>query len=238
MTHNQDSDTLTIKQMPVSERPYELLEANGASSLTDAQLIAILWRSGLPGETSVQMATRILSSLDRFGQDPLLRLCQLSLAELRALPGIGRVKALQIHAAAEIGKRVGKRAKTLKRIPVSSEILSSMYMDRMRFGDRESAWVCYLNAKNELIDELFLGYGMLNAVLVDQRQIFKKGFECGAHSFVLLHSHPSGDPEPSEQDEMLTLQLLEASKLMQLYLTDHIIIGDQCYYSFREENAI
>ena len=233
----QNRTDLTIKNLPISERPYEILEQRGAEALTDAQLIAIILKNGVRGESSVALSSRILGELDRFGQDPLAALTQMPLSALQGFKGIGRVKAIEIQAVMEIAKRLSKRM-IAQRNDLTTEDLVSIYMDTMRFSDRESAFACYFNIKNALIAELFLGYGTLNKVLVDFRQIFRKGFECGAYKFVLLHSHPSGDPEPSEEDRYLTMRLYEAGMIMDIPLADHIIIGDRSYYSFAEKEQI
>lgn len=235
MKKNQND--LTIKNLPLSERPYEILERRGAEALTDAQLVAIILKNGTPGESSVTLSTRILGELNCFGQDPLIALAQLPIASLKEFHGIGRVKAIEIQAVMEIAKRISQRM-IANRNGLTTEDVASIYMDTMRFSDRESAWVCYFNTKNAMIAEQFLGYGTLTNVLMDFRQIFKKGFECNAYKFVVLHNHPSGDPGPSSTDIDLTEQLSRAGYLLRLPLADHIIIGDRSYYSFAEDGRI
>ena len=233
----QTKNDLTIKNLPLSERPYEILEKRGAEALTDAQLVAIILKNGTAGESSVSLSTRILGELDRFGQDPLIALAQLPLVSLRGFHGIGRVKAIEIQAVMEIAKRLSQRM-IANRTGLTTEDGVTIYMDTMRFSDRESVWVCYFNTKNAMISEQFLGYGTLTNILVDFRQIFKKGFECGAYKFVVLHNHPSGDPDPSATDIDLTHQLKDAGRILHMPLADHIIIGDRSYYSFAEDGKI
>ncbi len=232
---NKEKKKLTTRELPVSERPYEIMEEKGAGGLTDAQLLAVIIRTGTTRESSVTLCTRMLAELDHFGQDPLIALSQMSLTAMKSIDGIGRVKALQISAALEIARRISSRSIARGRIKVSTRQLADLFMDRMRFSDRESAWAAYINARNELLDEQFLGYGTVANVLVDFRQIFKKGFDCGASRFVLLHSHPSGDPTPSIQDQYLTEELMRAGELLQMPMADHIVIGDRTYYSFKEQ---
>ncbi|MBQ7059592.1 MAG: DNA repair protein RadC [Firmicutes bacterium] len=233
----QKKQDLTIKDLPLSERPYEILEKRGAEVLTDAQLLAIILKNGSAGESSVTLSTRILGELNKYDQDPLIALTQMPLASLREFRGIGRVKAIEIQAVMEIAKRISGRM-IADRKGLTTQDIVGIYMDTMRFSQREGAWACYFNIKNAMIAEQFLGYGSLHTVLVDFTQVFKKGLECGAYKFVLLHNHPSGDPRPSRADCDLTYRLEEAGQIMNIPLADHIIIGDKTYYSFVEDGKI
>ncbi|MBO6159592.1 MAG: DNA repair protein RadC [Firmicutes bacterium] len=224
----------TMKSLPESERPYERLELSGAGALTDAQLLAIVLRSGTSKRTALETATDLLADLSFEGRDPLIALSCQSLERLRSFDGIGRVKAIQIQALLELAKRISKRSIGLSR-PVTTYDLANMYMNQMRFSTEENVWVVYLNSKNMVLSDLFLGSGTLNYAIINERLIFKNGFERGAYSFVLLHSHPSTDPTPSKNDLELTARLKKTSELMGLYMVDHIIIGDKRYFSFLEE---
>ena len=223
-----------IKDLPPSERPYELLEEKGAQTLTDAQLLAVLLQSGTVGETSVEMALRLLSQCSGEGSDPLVRLCSLRLEELRAFKGMGRVKAIKVKAAFELAVRLSNRQVSSHIRLNTPEDLADRYMEQMRYLKEERTRVVYLNAKMELAGDVELGTGTLTQSLVDTRQIFLNGFSRGAFAFVLLHNHPSGDPAPSEEDAVLTRHLKKMGKIMGLPLVDHIVIGDKCYYSFAQ----
>lgn len=235
---NENSFRTRTNELPVSERPYEILEERGASSLTDAQLLAIIIRNGTKKESSVEIATRVLTELDGFGCDPLIALGRLSLASLRQFPGIGRVKALEIHAVMEIAHRISHRSIATGREKMTSETLAEIYMERMRFGRHECAYVAYLSTRSEFIGEQFLGEGTLSSVQIDIRRIFLKGFELGAAQFVLLHNHPSGDPTPGHQDRELTRSLAACGELLQMPMADHIVIGDRVYHSFKEHDEM
>ena len=136
---NKEKKKLTTRELPVSERPYEIMEEKGAGALTDAQLLAVIIRTGTTRESSVTLCTRMLAELDHFGQDPLIALSQMSLTAMKSIDGIGRVKALQISAALEIARRISSRSIARGRNKVSTRQLADLFMDRMRFSDRESA---------------------------------------------------------------------------------------------------
>lgn len=226
-----------MKDLPPGERPYELLEEKGAGVLTDAQLLAILLQSGTVGETSVDMALRLLSQCSQEGQDPLVRLCSLRLEELKAFKGMGRVKAIKVKAAFELAVRLSNRRASSHIRLNTPEDLADRYMEQMRYLKEERARVIYLNAKMELVGDVELGTGTLTQSLVDTRQIFLNGFAKGAFAFVLIHNHPSGDPSPSGEDEALTRHLQEMGQIMGLPLVDHIVIGDKCFYSFAQKES-
>ncbi len=223
-----------MKDLPESEQPYRIVELKGASALTDAQLLSIVLRNGSEGERAFEMACRLLSLVDTAGWDPLCAFCQLSLSELRALKGIGRVKSIEIQAISELAKRLAqKEAATRVRLSDPASI-AHMYMESTRYLKRETAWILYLNSKLEMLSEMQLPPGTINQSLIDGREIFLQGFERGAYGFVLLHSHPSGDPLPSLADGEMTKLLYAESKIMKLPMIDHIILGDKEYYSYRE----
>lgn len=231
-------ENLVMKEMPLSERPYELLEAYGPEKLTDAQLLAVLLQSGTVGETSVEMASRLLNASDIPGRDPMVNLFAMSLSKLREQRGVGRVKSIQIKAMGELVRRLShKEAGQKKHIGCPKDV-ADMYMEEMRYLHHEMAQVVFLSTKADIVGELFLGTGTLTQALVDPRMIFLKGFETGALQFILLHNHPSGDPKPSETDCHLTKRLAQMGDIMEMALADHIVIGDGTYFSFAEENKI
>ena len=230
----QTENKVTMKDLPESEQPYRILELKGPSALTDAQLLAILLRSGSEGERAIEMACRLLSEVETSGRDPLCAFCQQSLPELRKQKGIGRVKSIEIQAISELSKRLAQK-EAAERVRVSDPAsIARMYMESTRYLKRETAWILYFNSKLELLSEKQLPQGTLNQSLIDVREIFLQGYERGAYGFILLHSHPSGDPTPSLADGEITKQLSQESRIMKLPMIDHIILGDQDYYSYRE----
>lgn len=226
----------TMKELPLSERPYELLESKGEAALTDAQLLAILLRSGTTGETAVELAIRLLSSVDEQGSDPLVTLCHQPLRVLKEYHGIGRVKAIQLRAVCELAKRISSK-KARERLCVEDpESLVHIYMEEMRYLSREVIKAVYFNTKMELLGDRNLAYGTINQSLISPREVFMSAWELSAYSFILLHNHPSGKPEPSMNDILLTDRLRQAAKLVEIPMLDHIILGDGTYYSFKEHH--
>lgn len=224
----------TMKELPLSERPYELLESKGEAALTDAQLLAILLKSGTAGETAVELAIRLLSSVEEQGNDPLLTLCHQPLRVLKEHHGIGRVKAIQLRAVCELAKRISsKKAKDRLCIEDPGSLVP-IYMEEMRYLSQEVIKAVYFNIKMELLGDRNLSYGTINQSLISPREVFMAAWELGAYSFILLHNHPSGNPEPSMNDILLTDRLRQAAKLIEIPMIDHIILGDGTYYSFKE----
>lgn len=231
-------EKVTMKELPLSEQPYELLETRGEAALTDAQLLAILLKTGTAGERALDLAIRLLSTVPTQGRDPLAALCQLSLRSLQEYRGIGRVKAIQIRALSELAKRIS-RQEAARRVCVDNPgSIVQIYMEEMRYLSREIVKAVYFNAKMELLGDQVLSTGTINQSLVSPREIFLAAWEKGAYAFILLHNHPSGNPAPSLNDMLMTDQLRQAAKLMEIPMLDHIILGDGRYYSFKENKKM
>lgn len=227
----------TMKDLPESERPYEIAEEKGAGELTDAQLLAIFLRTGSHGEKALDLAYRLLSEGDEQA-DPLIRLFQMPLVDLMEIKGIGRVKAIQLKAIFELSSRISSRmAKTHMKLG-NAESVASVYMETMRHLAVETPYILYLNSRLELISERKLTEGLLQGSVIDFRKIMMEGYQKGAARMILLHNHPSGDPHPSETDIQLTNELSKIASFMEIALIDHIIIGDNTYFSFREEGYL
>ena len=224
----------TMKELPLSERPYELLESKGENALTDAQLLAILLKSGTTGETALELAIRLLSSPQEQGIDPLVALCHQPLRVLKEHHGIGRVKAIQLKAVCELAKRISSK-KAKQRLCIEDPAsLVQIYMEEMRYLSQEVIKAIYFNTKMELLGDRNLSYGTINQSLITPREVFTAAWELGAYSFILLHNHPSGDASPSEDDILLTQKVQQACSILDIPLLDHIIIGDNNYMSFKE----
>ncbi len=227
----------TMKELPLSERPYELLENKGEAALTDAQLLAILLKSGTAGETALELAIRLLSSVNEQGSDPLVTLCHQPIRMLKEHHGIGRVKAIQLKAVCELAKRVSSKKAKARLCVEDPESLVQIYMEEMRYLSQEVIKAVYFNTKMELLGDRNLAYGTINQSLISPREVFTSAWELGAYSFILLHNHPSGNPEPSMNDILLTDRLRQAAKLIEIPMLDHIILGDGTYYSFKEHRS-
>ncbi len=225
---------MTIKHLPFSERPYEKLEKKGAKSLSDAELLAIILKTGLKNERSTDMAARVLSGF----KDGLLSLHNLTIEELMQNKGIGRVKAIQLKAVAELSDRINKeRYKKLFDIN-SPKSVADCYMESLRHLENEKIIMLSLNSKNQIIQEDTLSIGTVSASLVNSREVFKKALKNNAVGIILLHNHPSGNPTPSRDDLKVTREILTASDLIGIKLLDHIVIGDGSYVSLKEQGII
>ena len=225
-----------ILSLPPEERPYEKCLEQGCQALSDAELLAVIIRTGAVGDTSVDLARRVLDLGGRQGN--LAGLCGLSVQELTSVKGIGRVKAIQIQCIAELSRRMAKsraRDGLCFHDPAS---IADFYMEDLRHEEREQCRVMMLNTRSMLLAEKQLSVGTVNASLISAREIFLEALKCQAVYIILIHNHPSGDPHPSREDILLTKRVWEAGELIGISLLDHIIIGDRSYVSVREENLM
>ncbi len=227
------NDTVMIKDMPYEERPREKLKALGAGSLSNAELLAILIRSGNRHESSVQVATRILS-----GGGGLRNLPDLTLEELQQYRGIGPDKAVTIKAALEMGCRLATTPREANGTITSPGQAADLFMEELRYKKKEYFKILLLNTKNHIMSREEVSIGSLNASLVHPREIFNIPLRKSAASIILFHNHPSGDPTPSQEDLQVTRRLVDAGNILGISVRDHIIIGDGCFFSFREKGLL
>lgn len=228
--------TYTMKEILKEERPYEKCLHSGAASLSNAELLAVILRTGTKGMNSLELARNILN--DSCGDDGLLNIHHLTLEKLKSIKGIGTVKAIQILCLSELAKRLAKeRAKEGLVFNLPSSI-AKYYMEEMRHQKQENMKLLMLNTKSKLIGETNISKGTVNASLVSPRELFIEALEKEAVSIILVHNHPSGDPTPSDQDILLTKRVKEAGSLIGIDLLDHIIIGNNCYMSFSESQIL
>lgn len=223
---------VTLKELPFGERPYERFEEVGATALSDAELLAIILRTGTRGETSVDLAKRVLAGI--YSEQSILGLHHMSIEDLMQIPGIGKVKAIQLKSIAELSNRLSKANAKRALIMNSPRTVAHYYMEEYRHLEREKALVILLNGSNKLITDFPLSIGTVNRTLVSTREVFREALRYGAVFFMLLHNHPSGDPTPSDQDILMTKRMKEAGMIMDIELIDHIIIGDNKYISIKE----
>ncbi|SDI58318.1 RadC family protein [Natribacillus halophilus] len=219
--------------LPLREMPRERLTQEGAENLSNQELLAILLRTGTPHETVLQLASRVLSEFDG-----LMMIKDASLEELQAIKGIGQVKAIELRAALEIGKRIHTSQHGERYVIKTPEDVSEYVMEDMRFLNQEHFVAIYLNTKNQVLFKKTLFIGSLNASIVHPREVFKEALRRSAASVVCLHNHPSGDPSPSREDREVTKRLVECGKVLGVEVLDHIIIGDRRYSSLREHGII
>lgn len=230
-------DRLKMKDLPFSERPYEKLESCGAETLSNAELLAIVIKTGNKNETSVALAQRLLT-MDGEGNG-LSFLYDISLEELRNITGIGRVKAIQIKSVLELSKRISSSFSSSGRAVIKSpKDISRLFMEEMRHLKKEVFKVVFLNTKNHVIKSTNISIGSLTASIVHPREVFKEAVKTGCAALVFLHNHPSGDPEPSSEDIETTKRLVNAGDLLGIKVLDHIIIGDGKFISLKEKGFI
>lgn len=225
----------TMKDIPNAERPYEKCLKQGAEALSDAELLAVLLRTGTKGENVLALAKRLLYEDGGAG---LLGIHQFSFQSLMKLKGIGKVKAVQILCLSELAKRLSKASVEPRLRFSSSQSVAEYYMEDLRHRNQEVMKLLLLNSKAELIDETNISKGTVNASLVTPRELFVEALKKEAVSMILLHNHPSGDPTPSRDDILTTKRISECGLLIGIELLDHIIIGNNCYVSFQEENSL
>lgn len=222
----------TMKSMPESERPYERCERFGPKVLTDAELLAVIIRSGSAEMNSVQVARQILSK-DK-NHPNLTGLYYLNRKQLLEIPGIGQIKATQLLAVAELSKRMSKAKLEQGVILKRPSMLADYFMDELRYELQECVYAVFLDQKCSLIQTSLITKGTVNASLVSPREIFLEALNWKAVHLVLIHNHPSGNVSPSQEDYVVTRQVEEAGKLLGITLLDHIIVGHSGYYSFAE----
>lgn len=224
---------LTIKDLPISERPRERLLAEGSAKLSDADLIAILIRNGTKEDTAIQLAERILVAVGG-----LLELPRFGVEELMQIKGLGPVKAVTIQATIELAKRLSSRLR-LESVTISSPgDAAGLMMEEMRHYLREHFCVVLLDTKNKVLGVEEISVGSLNTSLVHPREVFRPAIRKACASIILIHNHPSGDPTPSREDLDVTRRLFEAGKLVGIEVLDHVVIGDGKFISFREKGLM
>lgn len=228
---------LRMKDIPVSERPYEKLEKYGSETLSNAELLAIVIRTGSMEETSVALAQRLLSLGENSGG--IVFLHDLSVEELRKTKGIGRVKALQIKAVMELSKRVSASLINNNKVTIKSPVeVCTLLMEEMRHLKKEVFKIILLNTKNNIIKYLNVSVGSLNSSIVHPREVFSEAVKVGCSGMLLAHNHPSGDPEPSREDIETTQRLVNAGNILGIRVLDHVVIGDGRYISFKEQGLM
>jgi DNA repair protein RadC len=223
-----------IREWAESDRPREKLLLKGKSALSDAELLAILMGSGSKNESAVDLAKRIL----RESNDNLIELSKLGVNELIKFKGVGEAKAISVIAAMELGKRRrGAEALEKKKITSSRDVFeffSSIYGDHTY----EAFYILLLNRANRIIREVQISEGGFSGTVADPKKIFKIALESNATSVILSHNHPSGNIQPSDADIKLTHKLKGAGEMLDLPVIDHIILGEEKYYSFADEGQM
>lgn len=223
----------TIKEIPLNDRPREKMAANGAAVLTDAELIAILLRTGTAEKSAIDIASEMTADGGLYKR--LAGITRLN--ELTNIKGLGQAKAATVLAALEIGRRIAS-AKPIEKIHLSCpQDVADFLMPRLRYAAKEQFVVILLNNKNKVIGTEVVSEGSLSSSVVHPREVYAPAILHHAAAIMVVHNHPSGDPKPSIEDEEVTRLLLRSGKVLGIPMIDHVIIGDGNYYSFLENEA-
>lgn len=219
----------TLRDVPKEERPRERMLRYGASALSNAELLAILLRTGTKSESAVTLAQHLLNK-----SEGLRQLVDMKTEQLTSIKGIGIAKALQVQAAFELAKRLARSRVDAMAAVRSPQDVANLLMEELRYFKKEHFVCLFLNTKNQVIAKETLSVGTLNASLVHPREVFRAAIERSSASIICAHNHPSGDPTPSPEDIDITNRLKEAGELIGIELLDHLIIGDHSYVSLKE----
>ena len=224
----------SIKEIPLNDRPREKMAANGAAVLTDAELIAILLRTGTAEKSAIDIASEMTADGGLYKR--LAGITRLN--ELTNIKGLGQAKAATVLAALEIGRRIAS-AKPIEKIHLSCpQDVADFLMPRLRYAAKEQFVVILLNSKNKVIGTEVVSEGSLSSSVVHPREVYAPAMLHHAAAIMVAHNHPSGDPKPSFEDEEITRMLSRSGKVLGIPMIDHVIIGDGNYYSFLENEAL
>lgn len=227
------SPKLTLRDVPKEERPRERMLQYGAKALSNAELLAILLRTGTVSETAVSLAQRLLRECGSLRQ-----LAELSLDQFLRIKGIGTTKALQVMAGIELGRRISRSAAGERAQIRSPRDAAAYLMEDLRYLKKEHFVCLFLNTKNQVIGEETLSIGSLNASIVHPREVFLAAIRRSSAAIICAHNHPSGDPTPSADDIEITRRLKEAGQIIGIEVLDHLIIGDGNFVSLKEKGLM
>lgn len=223
-----------LHELPTEERPRERLRAQRARALSGRELLALVLGSGGAGRSAVELAGELLAAVD----GSLRRLARSDPAALEAVPGIGPARSAALAAAFELGRRAaaepGRRSARVR----GPRDVHRRLGPALRDLRQEEFWAVYLDTQNRVLEERRLTVGLLDVSLIDPREVFRPALTLAARSVLLVHNHPSGDPEPSEEDAEVTRQLAAAGELLGIPVRDHVVVGDGRYVSLMERGLL
>ncbi|ROL61983.1 JAB domain-containing protein [Bacteroidetes/Chlorobi group bacterium ChocPot_Mid] len=219
----------TIKELSKDDRPRERLQKFGASNLSDSELLAILIRSGSKGYSAIDISRDLI---EKYSSLSNLSSCDYS--EFKKFKGLAETKAVTLAAAFEIGKRIQSEPYVLLTKIQKPQDIANYFIPKLRNEKVETFRTLLLNSSNKIFREIIVSQGLLNVSLVHPREVFKTAISESAANIILLHNHPSGNPEPSKEDIHITKQLVDAGKIIGIGIYDHIIIAGNDYRSFAE----
>jgi len=221
-----------IQDIPEEERPRERLIRNGPESLSNAELLGIILRTGSREENVVNLCSRILTEYS------IKQLSLANISRLMQVHGVGKAKAAQISAVFELARRLETFVEEPKRKVCSPKDVYTLMYPKMREQKKEKFITLCLDTKNQILREEVVSVGSLNASIVHPREVFKSALMESSASVIMVHNHPSGDPSPSREDIMVTEKMVEGGKLLGIDVLDHIIIGEGRYVSLKDEGFV
>lgn len=230
------NDIKFIKELPASDRPYEKCLMYGPQSLSDAELLAVILRSGIKGKNAINLAQTILNVSG--SKDGLLSIMNLSYEELLKIDGVGKVKAIQILCIAQLSKRISKTKAKEKLCFSEVETIADYYMEEMRHSNVEIFKAVFLDVKCNLIKDSIISIGTNNHTIAVPKDVFSVALKCNAHFVIIMHNHPTGDPTPSGDDVAITERFAKAGRILGIELLDHIIYGDNVFTSFKKDKLL
>lgn len=223
-----------IKEIPILDRPIERLINLGVNKLSNEELLAILIKTGTKKESSKELALKVLKEIDNIQE-----LKKITLEQLNKIEGIGNIKAATILSAIELGKRMNSNIASIKNLKFNNpEIIFEYYREEFKYVYQENFYCVYLDNNKRIIKDKQLFIGTINYSIVHPREVFKEAYILSATSIICVHNHPSGEVLPSKQDIEITKRLKEIGNLLGIEICDHIIIGENKYYSFYENGDI
>ena len=225
--------TLTIKDLPADERPRERLVKYGPAVLSNAELLAIILRVGTQEYSAIGLAEHMLGKFDG-----LKGIATASIEGLSSIKGLGTVKATQIQAMVELGKRLAISAGDTRQTIRSPQDAADLLMPELRFETKEHFKGIFLNTKNEVLKTKTITIGSLDASLITPRELFRDAISMSSASMIIAHNHPSGDPAPSREDIEVSKRLIQAGQMIGIEILDHVIIGDNRWVSLKERGLI
>lgn len=225
---------IKIKDIPLIDRPRERLKHYGVDNLSNEELLALILKSGTKEASAKMLATKLLSEVGE-----IKNLSKLNYQAITKIKGLGEAKACTLLAVIELSKRINKEIPSLKNLKITSAIIVyKYYKDILKDKKQEYFYCLYLDNNKQVITDKLLFKGTLNQSLVHPREVFKEAYLLSASSIICVHNHPSGNIIPSTEDIILTDRLVEIGKLLGIIIIDHVIISENNYYSFYENNLI
>lgn len=225
-----------MRAIPEEERPYEKCLSGGPGCLSDAELLAVILRTGVRGESALDLSRKVLGG--REDGKGLLGIYHMSISDLQKIRGVGKVKAVQIKCIAELSQRIARAQASGGLSFHDPASIANYYMEDMRHQEQEILRVLMLNSKGMLIHDEMVSKGTVRASLISPREIYISALRHLAVGIILVHNHPSGIPDPSREDILLTRRVMAAGNLIGIDLLDHIIIGDRQAVSLREQGLL